>query len=113
MKSYTKYIITAKTDNEDLRYLALDHDLGYFYWVSYFNRSIFLKSVEDAEQILRSKDFTKSEVMGDTIYPPRLIHIGSNLWNKKLQGEVEITIMGVACIPVQSSSYKCNITKIK
>ena len=35
MKFRTGYIITAKTDNEDLKYLALDHASGYSYWASY------------------------------------------------------------------------------
>lgn len=113
MKFSIGYIITAKTEDNTIKYLAMDS--GYPYWspTIILNRPIFFKSVEEAETMLLSKDFTKSEVLGDNLYPPSLIHSGANLNFSKPNGEVTISIMEVECTSIRSTYYPCSITKIK
>ena len=110
MKHKIGYIITAKTDNSDIKYFSLDGSSGYPFWSPFFNHCVIFKSIEEAEYQLNTSEFTKPYKMSDgTVYPPRMIQSGADVNLHKKEGIVVIDIMEVEGSTCQFMTYQCRI----
>lgn len=87
-------IVAANDTNDRNRYFSYDYKAGgCSCWTFSFNEAHLFSTEKDAEKVLKSEDFVKSnKSLEEDTFPPNMVWKGAELCNSKIKGELYIAI---------------------
>jgi len=110
-----QYIIIVENENGFVGYLSIDHNSGGYLRISTFlKHAKIFDSVEEAEKIFKSSDFTHvSEMSNGTLYPPLMVQLGCELCNTKKEGACLFEVCEISYNVKSSKSFSGEIKEPK